>query len=451
MRVLTRMSLLAVACLWSTAAVRAAAPDAAEAWEPAGATEIRLANGLLVWVVISPDAEGPNLGVVVREPPEAESPRLAGLAWLAHGLLSFPGRGRVDDAVRQDVVLTPGFRAGWADLNLNLYSDGAISRVARAISDWMVNPPNRKRTFDHSREEVEKRLAREAGGDEVRTRVSELADTLLYGTRDPWPYRYYGSPATVRRIRGRHARRYLRDTLHAGNVGVVVSSRLDAGAVVAAIAGSFECLPPAPADAPRFPTPPVPPAVTRLGFIETDSLAGARILVTGLGPPLGHKERAAVRVAAYRVGELANGWSDPMRLDAMGRFWSHADTTPTAVVQRVREVLGWFAGTAQVPDEDVARYKARLIEGERLAYMNTGTRAWGYLPWLAMGASPVARRDEIISLRAVTADEVRKAAKWWLSPDHLAVVVAGPRRAVADDGRGVDVRAELAALHLQGP
>jgi predicted Zn-dependent peptidase len=139
-----------------------------------------------------------------------------------------------------------------------------------------------------------------------------------------------------------------------------------------------------------------------------------------------------------------------MRLDAFGRFWAHAASPPASVRKRIREVLCWFQDTTRIFDDEVNRLQKRLIDDEWLEYQDPHLRAWGFLSWMAMGTGPAARRDEVRAIRSVTGAEVRAAAARWLSPDHLVVVVTGPRWATAEDGTSVDVREELSAVRFLG-
>jgi zinc protease len=306
--------------------------------------------------------------------------------------------------------------------------------------------------------------------------VSSIADNPVQTARAVWRDAFFGSdspfgapdigtPASVGSITVKDVKAYWSTWWVPAEARIFVSGAIDEAKAKELLEARF-------ADW-QGPTPPaaMPPTAknpdtTRIVFVEKPGAVQSVIRAGDLGPLRSAPDWWAVDTMNSLLGGMfssrinlnlreAHGWSygafsgfAANRL--FGTFTTgasvQADATAPAVMEVVKEIRGIREAAPSAEELATGKDALRLsLAGS----FETNGQITGTLADLAVGGLPVDWLANMPGAVAkVTADDVLAAARAHLDPDHLLIVVVGPKTAKGDDGVEHETVAELEKLGL---
>jgi len=196
-------------------------------------------------------------------------------------------------------------------------------------------------------------------------------------------------------------------------------------------------------EAPLTPPPPPKPPESRLVVLHRAGVVQSKVFVAALGPPSGSDELAAAAVLAEILGGGLDSRLDQLlreeQADSYGLAAHHevmpdagilwlagavdADATAGAIAQ-IFEILDDLGATSVSAEE--LRAAQAVLEGRVMRGAATTSGMLGQLrAQIRRGRDPANPGGWIEEVRAVTADDVKRAAGRWLGAEARTVLVVG--------------------------
>jgi zinc protease len=437
------------------AIVLAAAAAHAGADGPLAHEELRLANGLRVFIV--PDHRAPQAAVLtwVRVGSGDEAPGHTGLAHLFEHLM-FKGSPHAADGLLDRLVEEQG---GWTnadtDADRTLYSQLASAAfLPRAL--WLeadrlagVGDALDQAKLDNQREVVLNER-REVHENQPYGMAEILINEALWPVGHPYHAAIIGDPADLRAARLDDARGFFRAWYAPGNAVLAVAGDVDPATVRALVSRDFGWLPararPAPATASAAPLAPL----TRALRVEAvDDVQATRVYLTWRGVAAFDPDEPALELtAALLAGGKASRLYQRLVVDerlvqdvfaghhagARGGDLQVAATVkpgvdPARVIAAVDEELG------RVGEADELERARNVHEAAFLAGLATPLeRAALLLEYAVVAGDPDYLERDLARFRAVTPADVRRVVAARLGPEARVILTIGPR-ADAKEGR----------------
>jgi predicted Zn-dependent peptidase len=430
---------------------------------PGGPATFVIADSLLPVVQVS---------VLIAAPATAEAAGREGIGLLTSELLLRSGTAaRTADQVQAALDRLGATIRVSSDRNrtrLHAVAPAAAADSLLGIVAEIVSRPRLESVFEAERNRVALRAAR--ARDDAGARVRALFETALYGEHHP-----YGRRATAESVhaiglddvRAFHARHYAAD-----RVAFAVSGAVDPDHVARTLAHSFAS--PAPIDAsPSEPSGSASdPDSVRVVMQNLDTRQG-HVMIGHLGIEGRPQDHAALEVmhhilagggfisrmmellrtqtgitsALYGEVEPGRGTRNPY----VWRFSGNPETLARGVRLAVEEIRRMrdegvtpeefeAARTAYIDGLIPASYDTPHKTAERFAHHHLfGLYAYQSPQYLNYYAGDAADLD---ALRRLTLDDVNRAARQYLHPDHLVITVVGPLETIRE-AAGAEERALL--------
>jgi predicted Zn-dependent peptidase len=428
----------------------------------------RLANGLDLWTVEHRDLPVLSLGLLLPVGASGDPPERPGLAAFAADMLD-EGTRDTDSMALHDRLARMG-----AQLETEVGSDaqlvslGTLARFAKpalALLAEIVTQPR----FDP--EDVRRvRALRLSRLMQLRDVPAALAERLftarLYGSH-PYGHPPLGTEASlgsikVEELREFHARSWqtsrpvliaVGDASHQELQRLVDETFAEAGdwrglpeaAALAeedALFDAFEPLPGAPANGPRLTIIDRPGAAQselRIGRIAAARSSPHYYALNVLNVALGGSFVSRINLNLREQRAFTYGARSAFEFRVHPGPFSvqtsvETDATAESISEIMREITE-VAGPRQVSTEELARAHAALVRGFPRGF-ETADQIARYLTQLALHNLPDDHYNEFVPcIKAVTRDEVTRAAQLYLPPNDMKIIVVGDRARLADSLR----------------
>jgi zinc protease len=436
-----------VACVWLAAAPAAATPDVED---PALRTRIEtLDNGLTVLLLPDPATPAVSFQLWVRAGSKDET-RYTGLAHLFEHMM-FRGTDRLPPESHERLIEARGGRVNaytTADSTV-FYEDIAPDSLPLVIALEAERLRNLKITEETLASEkqvvLEERRMRTEDSPEGRAFEAMLA---LAFQAHPYRVPTIGWRSDVAALTVDACREFFHIYYAPNNLVIAVAGAFDADATLADIRRQFGSLERAP-DAPRHPTEEPPQRGERRAVLHMD-LRSPIFAAVWHAPKTGHPDAEALDVTSLvlsggRSSRLYRKlvYQEQQALGAQGGYWelqeaglyfAFASVRPDGDIARVERLfLGEIDRLARerVSPAELAKAK-RQIEVDLLSGMETSSEMASRIggEWVSFGRiRPIEER--LRAYHAVTADDVQRVVRTYLTPEQRSVVqvLRAPRNA----------------------
>jgi len=418
----------------------AAAPVAAD---PGAVTRTRLANGLTVLVRENPVAPVVGISRMVRMGTRWETRDTAGISnfvqlMAVRGTTSLNGTQIVEAADRMG-----GSIEALGDADFSEIAATALDRYWAEMLGLVADVALRPSLPDATLRAVRDFLVRQ-----IRNRADKpydvALDTLLARTfgDDPYAWDPIGLKASLERMnRAALLAQYRRHYVPGGMV-LAVSGKIKAPEVLAQAERLFGALPSGPVPVPNDARPPAPAASRDVLSVPG---AQAQIFMGGLAPSMTDADFAAMKVLSTVLGgglagrlfsELRDkralayttATQEPMRVDS-GYFLALLGTAPDNKDKAEAALRGELERIQREPvsDEELRVGKAYLLGSLAMDRRTNARQAWYLASLEAAGVGPGHLERYMNDVRAVTAADIQRVARRYLSTLRT-VIVAPPVR-----------------------
>lgn len=448
-------------------------PAAAKDWSPPVPTELRLDNGIPVWLVESHDLPLVSVSLVMSVGREANPRGKAGLSALTANLLD-EGTTRRDGPTLARTLAGLGAQlstVGGNDRSVVALDALAGDRLGPALdlmAEVVLSPKFDKGVVERVRAEVVDGIKAEAS--QARAIAARALMAQLFGTDHAYGTPAVGSATSVAALKHTDLRSFHKDWWHAGNAAFVVAGDLSPDQARAELGARFGAWKAKKTTRPTL-LAPATPLRTRVVFVEMPGAVQTQLMLGTPGPARTSPSFIAANFATTLFGGMFSsrlnmslreekGWSygayaslsesrDFGRLVASGSV--QADQTAPAV-QLIFDELKAAASREPSADEMklTADYLLKSLPGS--FETNAGT-VDAFVNAHVTGLGGDAWRSFRTQTAALTPAASRGQAQALFDPARFVVVAAGPRSVEVDDGKGgkttVDVVAGLRALGFE--
>jgi zinc protease len=274
----------------------------------------------------------------------------------------------------------------------------------------------------------------------------------VYGRAHPYGHSLRGTPADIAVLARDEVERAWRMAFQPKSTTIVVSGDVDLGALRVALESRFGAWRALPADRRAIaPLPPAPNAGLRVVLVDVPEAAQSQVVVAQRGAPFGAGDRIALSVMNAILGGMfssrinlelreARGYTYGARSRFSMRhtegpftaggaiFAEHTGDAARAIVAQITRVREEAVTAEELAD---AKENARLALPARFEGVDDVA---GALQDIAVYGLPLDEYDRrSAQIDAVTVEDVQRAAKKWLHPEAMVVVVAGDRARVEKD------------------
>jgi zinc protease len=444
-------------------------PAVARAWAPPTATQFTLSNGIPVTFVQNDALPLVSVRLVMSVGREANPAGKAGLGALTANLLDEGTTTRTGaqlaaeaTGLGADLGVGAGDELAWVSVDALARN---LSPSLDLLADVTRNPRFEKAEVARVRNETLASI--QAARAEPRDGASRAFAAQLFGKSHPYGTPSVGTAESVERLRLKDVRDFHAQWWHAGNAGFVVTGNVSEGALKDLLEARFGVWKARPAA--RTPVAPATaPLKTRVVFVDQPGAVQSVLRIGGISPARNDAGFMAANVAGTLVGGMfssrinmnlreEHGWSygafagfaesrDAGTFSV--RTQVQADKTAPAVVEILKE-LAAAAAKAPTPEE-MSLTQDYLLKSLPGNFDTNATTAGSFLAIPQFGMGPDLWAKYVTEVKTVDAPTAQAAAQKWFAPEHLIIVVAGPRTVEVDDGKGgkqvVDVVKELRAL-----
>ena len=410
-----------------------------------------LPNGLKVIVLEDDRLPRISLGITLRRGAGSVDPSIAGVAELATEVMQ-RGAGDRDALALARVVEDAGaslsVSAGWDTTGISI---GGLSEDRALFLDILEDVALRPRfdRIEFAKAQAEQQASVVAAQDDPATLIRWHAlQTLYSGHRYGLPRT--GTAETIARIDAETARAYWADRFVPGNAIFWAVGDFSAEELVSEVRRRFGSLPDRPIIANTPPVPPKTPLARRVVVVDKPDLAQARVIVAHEGISRTEKTRIAVGIMNDALG--GSGFSSRLmkrvRSDegltyGIGSGFSmRSQPGPFSIstftrVPKVREVLDLVLEEVEairsdrpVTQEELEKFISYNVGRFGLS-LETSDAVLSSLVDLDVFDLPEDSLDTYRSrVRAVTLDDVTRAALDRLHPKRAAIIVLGPAEAL---------------------
>jgi zinc protease len=456
--------LLASSCLAEGYRREPPPPGRPAAFHPPVPAELRLSNGLVVWVIEQHDVPLATLDLALRAGEDTEAPGQAGLASFALDLLDEGTQTRDSVGIARELEdLAARYRtasdADSSELIVTALSS-TLPEVLDVFSDVALHPAFRPADVERVRAQRLGQIAQIL--DDPALVADHVLRRVLYGEKHPWAFPAEGTVRTIRTISAADLAKWHAAYVRPNAAALIVCGDVRTADLLPLLERAFGHW----SAAPLPPARPASASAQRPRSVVVVDRPGApqsQIFVGEIGIESGAPDAFAAKVMNLIFGGSFNsrlnanlrtehGWS----YGAFSQFEEHreagpflaeagvvADHTADALAETMRELRRMQQG--EVTDSELRDAKESLVRALPGTFLGTENVAERYARAWAQGrpADYYARYAEHVA--AVSKDDVARAARKRLHPDRAAIVVVGPlsqvRPALTSLGLGaIDVR-----------
>lgn len=418
----------------------------------------RLANGLDVLVVRRPGLPIVDLRLVVRAGAAADIPERAGRASLVAEMLD-EGTERYSALELAEALDRLGAEleivAGWDASTLALHVlRPRLEPALELMAEVVARPTFPEDELRRVRDERLADLARQR--QEPRYLAHETFSAVVYGPGHPYAATLSGTPESVQAIGREEVYAFYREHFRPGNAFLVAVGDVDATHLLPILErtlGAWEPAPPAPVAPPGRPTarptavylvdrPGAPQSEIQVGHAAvprtTPDFFPLLVLNTVLGGAFTSRLNMALREErgyTYGAGSRFEFRLGPGPFAASSAvFTGVTDDALRIFVDEIRRIRDEVVPSGEL---DRARSYVALGLPRQLETTAQIARTIADIELYGLGDDYLARFVERI--RAVTAEEVLRAARAHLDPEHMALVVVGDRERIEGPLRALEI------------
>ncbi|MFL5263033.1 MAG: M16 family metallopeptidase [Anaeromyxobacteraceae bacterium] len=414
--------------------------------------ERTLPNGLRLLVVENHAVPVTAVEVLVRAGVDAVPPRQAGLAELTAAMLTEGTRTRSATRIAEEVEDLAAHLHASAGLEGTRVHLNALTETLPAaltlLADVVVEPAFRPEDLERVRAEHLTELTLKRGRPQALAR-DELA-RVVYGARHPWGQPSGGTPETVRALRPADLAAFHARAFRPNDAVVIVTGDVAPDDAARLVGKAFAAWRKGPVRRPALPPFPEPGAravalVDRPGASQSQVWVGGRIFAAR------DPDAVPLFVANDVVGGLftsrlnmnlreAKGYSYGVRSQVQlngrsGIFLAAggvvAKSTADAVAEYEKELQRFASG--EVTEAELAQAKAAQLRGLP-SRLETNDAVASAVATLVLHGLPLDwYRTLPARIEAVTAADVARVARRWVTPGRWPIVVVGPR-SLAEEG-----------------
>ena len=408
-----------------------------------------LRNGMQLLVVEERDLPVVDVVIVARAGAVADQPALAGRATLAADMLDegTTTRSALDIAAgleRLGAALST--RAGWDDTTLSLHVLAPRLEPALDImTDVLMRPSFPPADFERKKNERLAQLLQEQ--EEPRVLANNAFAAALYGPDHPYGASIAGTPASVAALQPRDIADYYASRVGAHGSFIVVAGDVDAAATAALFDGLLGDWRGA-TEVTAAPVPSIMDLPARVIVVDRPGAPQSELRIGLPGPPrstpdyfplvvmntiLGGAFTSRLNIRLRQEKGFTYGAGSGFGFRAQGGpFVASTAVHTEATAESIAIVLEELRRMAEEPVGAVELERARdyLALGLARRFETTAdiARHVAELQLYGLGSDYYSRYvDEI---RRVSAEDVQRAARLWLRPDRIAIVVAGDRTVI---------------------
>jgi zinc protease len=410
----------------------------------------KLSNGLEVWLVRQSELPIVSMNMVFKSGGTVDPTGKTGLASMTAGLLNSGTRNRSAVEISnqlQDIGASLGTGSGWDSANVSMQSlTNNLDKALDIYSDVILNP-----TFPES--ELEQTRRRALVGlmqrkDNPNAIASVVYNQLLYGKNHPYGNVLGGNEASIKSIKQSDLMNFYQTYYRPNNAVLLVVGDTTMSAIKPKIESAFANWKPA-----QVPTMRIPDAAAfdRPGIYVVDKPGAAQSVITigQVGVSRDNPDFYALQVmnsilgggGSARLfmnlredkGYTYGAYSGFSFRRGAGPFTASADVqtavTKESIIEFMKELNG-IRGAIPVTPEEFEANKKSLILGFPSNFETNGQIA-GQLGNLVTYNLPDSYfNDYITKVNAVTVADVNRVANKYLTPDKMAILVVGDRKAI---------------------
>ena len=401
----------------------------ARAAEPVVLSE-RLPGGLTILVRENPSAPVVAVSVLVRVGSRWEREDNSGITNLLQQVLVKGTQTRSALDIAEAAEDVGGSVSASGDTDTSEIRASGLSRHWRKVLELIADVTLRP-SLPEPEIEAERRVTQSALRSRADQPFQRAYDTLMERVYGPHPYSRtaLGRPAVVARLDRPALLEHYRAFYRAGRTVVSVSGEVSAPEVAAEVRRLFADMPPGEGTVTE---PSVAPATTPWRMLVTHPAAQAQVLAGAVGPPIAHRDYAAVKVLSVALGGGMAGRLFTELRDKQGLAYSTGALNPSRVQPSVfiaylgtapdnaeraedgmRRELERIGREAVTPDE-LARAKAYLLGQFALDRRTNARLAWYQAYFESAGVGHDFARRYVRAVEAVSADDLLRVARAYL-------------------------------------
>lgn len=408
----------------------------------------KLKNGLEVFLVEFHDLPLIDLNLMIKTGGAANPPDRAGLADLTANMLDEGTKSRsaleiADQIAALGATLSTG--STWDASNVSLSTLSRNLDPALAIfADVVQSPAFDPKDFGRVRDNLLTAIARRKDSPPT---VAALALTrILYGTKHPYGWPASGAEATIKKLTPTELRAFYEANYRPNNATLIVAGDTTEQALRSKLEAAFKPWHARHVGAHKLPAP-VASSGTKIYLIDKADAPQSSIRIGLIGIERQSPDYFPVTVmnlifggGFYRLDlnlREGKGWTYGARSSfdsrrSPGPFSAGGEFVAPHSADSVAEILKELNNIrdSDVTDAELARAKDQIIKSFPARFA-TRAAAAAQLAELAVFGFPDSYVSEYThKIAAVTKDDVRRVARKYLDPNHLAIVVVGDRKSV---------------------
>jgi zinc protease len=409
----------------------------------------KLKNGLEVFLVEFHDLPLIDFNLMIKTGGAANPPDRAGLADLTANMLDEGTKSRsaleiADQIASLGATLSTG--GTWDASNVSLSTLSRNLDPALAIfADVVQNPAFDPKDFGRVRDNLLTALARRKDSPPI---VASLALTrVLYGTKHPYGWPASGADATIKKLTPADLRAFYETNYRPNNAALIVAGDTTVEALRSKLEAAFKPWHARRVGARKLPAPVAASSGTKIYLIDKADAPQSSIRIGLVGIERQSPDYFPVTVmnlifggGFYRLDlnlREGKGWTYGARSSfdsrrTPGPFSAGGEFVAPHSADSVAEILKELTNIrdSDVTDAELARAKDQIIKSFPARFA-TRANAAAQLAELAVFGFPDSYVSEYThKIAAVTKDDVRRVARKYLDPNHLAIVVVGDRKSI---------------------
>ena len=432
------------------AAFRQQAPTAGPepTFTPPHWKRFKLKNGLEVFLVEFHDLPLIDFNLMIKTGGAANPPDRAGLADLTANMLDEGTKSRsaleiADQVASLGATLSTG--ATWDASNVSLSTLSRNLDPALAIfADVVQNPAFDPKDFGRVRDNLLTAIARRKDSPPI---VASLALTrVLFGAKHPYGWPASGADAAIKKLTPADLRAFYQANYRPNNAALIVAGDTTEAALRSKLEAAFK--PWRPRHVAAHKLPPVAASTgTKIYLIDKADAPQSSIRIGLVGIERQSPDYFPVTVmnlifggGFYRLDlnlREGKGWTYGARSSfdsrrTPGPFSAGGEFVAPHSADSVAEILKELNNIrdSDVTDAELSRAKDQIIKSFPARFATRGNLA-AQLAELAVFGFPDSYVSEYThKIAAVTKDDVRRVARKYLDPNHLAIVVVGDRKSI---------------------
>jgi len=432
------------------AAFRQQAPTAGPepTFTPPHWKRFKLKNGLEVFLVEFHDLPLIDFNLMIKTGGAANPPDRAGLADLTAHMLDEGTKSRsaleiADQIASLGATLSTG--ATWDSSNVSLSTlSRNLDPALEIFADIVQHPAFAPKDFERVRDNLLTAIARRKDSPPV---VATLALTrILFGAKHPYGWPASGADASIKRLTPADLRAFYEANYRPNNAALIVAGDTTEAALRSKLEADFKSW--RPRHVATHKLPPVAASTgTKIYLIDKADAPQSSIRIGLVGIERQSPDYFPVTVmnlifggGFYRLDlnlREGKGWTYGARSSfdsrrTPGPFSAGGEFVAPHSADSVAEILKELNNIrdSDVTDAELSRAKDQIIKSFPARFATRGNVA-AQLAELAVFGFPDSYVSEYThKIAAVTKDDVRRVARKYLDPNHLAIVVVGDRKSI---------------------